>query len=75
MWVRDQGYGISPEQHANLFERFYRVRNEQTERKGGLGLGLYISSQITKQHEGRLWVESTEGQGSTFYLALPLIEG
>ena len=72
IWVRDEGYGVSPDQQSRLFERFYRVENEQNSSKGGLGLGLYISAEIIKQHGGRLWVESKVGQGSTFYLALPV---
>lgn len=71
VWVRDQGYGISSEQQKHLFERFYQVQSEQNVGKGGLGLGLYISSEIVKKHGGRLWVESKMGQGSTFYITLP----
>ena len=72
IWIKDEGYGISQEQQSHLFERFYQVRNEQNATKGGLGLGLYISAEIVKQHGGRIWVESKEGQGSTFYIALPV---
>lgn len=72
IWVRDEGYGISPEEQKHLFERFYRVRNWPLHDKSGLGLGLYISAEIVKQHGGRIWVESESGQGSTFYVALPL---
>ena len=72
VWVRDEGYGISPEAQAHIFERFYRVQNEQTASKSGLGLGLFISCEIVRQHGGRMWVESEEGGvGSTFYFALP----
>ena len=72
IWVRDEGHGISPEEQKHLFERFYRVRNRPLHDKSGLGLGLYISAEIVKQHGGRIWVESESGQGSTFYVALPL---
>jgi len=72
VWVRDEGYGISPEAQAHIFERFYRVQNEQTASKSGLGLGLFISCEIVRQHGGRMWVESEEGRvGSTFYFTLP----
>lgn len=72
LWVRDEGYGISPEQQASLFDRFYRVRNKQNSRVEGLGLGLYISHEIVKKHGGKIWVDSVPGKGSTFYVSLPL---
>ena len=72
IWVRDEGHGISQEEQKHLFERFYRVRNRPITDKSGLGLGLYISAEIVKQHGGRIWVESETGKGSTFYVALPL---
>jgi two-component system, OmpR family, sensor histidine kinase VicK len=70
--VRDEGYGIPKEQQPRLFERFYRVQTEQNKTIKGTGLGLYISSQIVKQHGGRIWFESEFGKGSTFYFSLPL---
>ncbi len=72
IWVKDEGYGISSEHLPRLFEKFYRVRDEQTQVVDGLGLGLYISYEIIMQHKGRMWVESQPGQGSTFYFSLPL---
>jgi PAS domain S-box-containing protein len=72
VWVRDEGYGISPDNQARLFERFYRVSSKENQGVGGLGLGLYISYQIIAAHAGQMWVESQPGKGSTFYLALPL---
>ena len=74
VWVRDEGYGISAEQQQYLFERFYRVKTAQTEQIEGLGLGLYITSEIIKQHGGQIWVESELEKGSTFYFSLPLQE-
>jgi signal transduction histidine kinase len=71
VWIRDEGQGISAEHQAKLFDRFYRVRNEANTKVDGLGLGLYISSEIVKQHGGRMWVESEVGKGSTFYFFLP----
>jgi two-component system phosphate regulon sensor histidine kinase PhoR len=67
--VADQGYGISSEQQERLFQRFYRVKSRRVE---GLGLGLYLSRQFILMHGGSIWLESTEGQGSTFYFTLPL---
>ncbi|QQS44209.1 hypothetical protein IPM65_01225 [Candidatus Roizmanbacteria bacterium] len=54
-----------------LFQRFYRA-DKVAHRFSGLGIGLYISSEIIKRHRGKIWVESDEGEGSTFYFTLPL---
>lgn len=70
--VKDQGHGISLEDQPHIFDRFYRARNRETARTGGLGLGLFISHEIVGQHQGRMWLESQPGLGSTFYIALPL---
>ncbi len=72
IWVRDEGYGISKEDQETIFDRFYRIRNRQNAKVEGLGLGLYVSNEIIKQHGGKMWVESEPGKGSTFYLSLPL---
>jgi signal transduction histidine kinase len=70
--IQDQGIGIPLEQQTALFERFYRANNSRDSGLPGLGLGLYISSQIISLHGGRMWVESAgEGQGSTFHFVLP----
>jgi signal transduction histidine kinase len=69
--VEDKGIGISDENMGKLFERFYRVNNDSA-RFQGLGLGLYISSEIIKQHDGEIGVDSTIGKGSTFWFILPL---
>ncbi|MDB5078491.1 MAG: domain S-box protein [Chloroflexi bacterium] len=71
VWIKDEGYGLSPQQQRHLFERFYRVRTSQNQRVEGLGLGLYISNEIVTLHGGQLWVVSEEGRGSTFYFSLP----
>jgi signal transduction histidine kinase len=70
--VRDEGQGISPEHQNHIFEQFFRARTDHNRGIDGLGLGLFISYSIVEQHGGRMWVESALGQGSTFYLALPL---
>jgi signal transduction histidine kinase len=67
--VADTGPGITEEQRARLFERFWQARG--TDRRG-LGLGLPIAKGIAEAHGGRLWVESTVGSGSTFHFAMPL---
>lgn len=71
--VRDGGRGIPPEEQEKIWERFYRVpgTEQQSGLDVGLGLGLYISRQIVEQHGGRVGVESIQGKGTTFWLALP----
>jgi two-component system CheB/CheR fusion protein len=70
--VRDQSAGIKEEDLAHVFDRFYRAHSSETPRTEGLGLGLYISNQIIRQHGGRMWAESKPGEGSTFAFSLPL---
>ena len=67
--VRDEGMGIAPENHELIFNRFERAVNANE--ISGLGLGLYITRQIVESHEGRIWVESEIGKGSTFKVELP----
>lgn len=72
--VRDYGVGIPEQEHEKLFQRFYR--SEHVSRDiSGLGIGLYISHEIVTRHQGRMWIESEEGKGATFYFALPLPSG
>ncbi len=68
--VADRGKGIPAESLSRLFERYYRVNNDGN-KTSGLGLGLYISSEIIKRHGGEMGVESELGQGSTFWFTLP----
>ena len=70
--VRDHGVGIPQEHQSKIFERYYRVYDEQDRKFPGLGIGLYIASEIIQRHGGTIWVESTIGQGSTFAFSLPL---
>jgi len=70
--VQDFGVGISKEMQEKVFVRFFRVSEASGNRVSGLGLGLFISSQIIKQHGGKLWLESEPGKGSTFYFSLPV---
>lgn len=70
--VEDFGIGLATEHVGHIFERFYRVFDEADKTFPGLGIGLYISSEIIKRHHGKLWVESEPGKGSRFYFSLPL---
>ena len=65
--VRDNGKGIAPEYHEQIFKLFHRLDQD----KGGVGVGLAIVKRIVELHGGRVWVESRPGEGATFWLALP----
>lgn len=69
--VRDHGIGIPTADLPHVFERFHRASNVDARRYAGIGLGLYICRGIAHEHGGRIWVESTVGEGSTFHVALP----
>ena len=70
--IQDFGIGIPADQLEHIFERFYRVSVNREKQFPGLGIGLYISYEIIRHHGGRIWVDSVEGWGSTFFFALPL---
>ena len=70
--VRDTGPGIGVADQARIFEEFQQADNSTTRSKGGTGLGLAISKRIVEMHGGRIWVESEQGQGSTFAFTLPI---
>jgi PAS domain S-box-containing protein len=72
-FVKDTGPGISKEDIPHLFQKFYRVDNTNTRTVGGTGLGLFICKKIIEIYNGRIWVESEVGKGSTFYINLPRI--
>ncbi len=72
--VTDDGYGISPERQARIFERFYRAREPGTEHISGTGLGLSLVKTVVERHGGQVWFSSTPGKGSTFGFWLPLAE-
>jgi two-component system phosphate regulon sensor histidine kinase PhoR len=67
--VRDTGVGISKSDLPRIFERFYKVNRARGQ--GGTGLGLAIAKHIVEAHGGRIWVESVEGKGATFYFTVP----
>lgn len=67
--IQDQGVGIPKEKIDKLFDRFERAKNKKA--VDGLGLGLFITKQIVEAHSGKIWVESEEGKGSTFFIHLP----
>jgi len=71
LYIRDTGSGIPAEDIPHLFQKFYRVDNSATRTIGGTGLGLFICRKIVELYQGRIWVESQVGKGSTFFINLP----
>lgn len=72
--VRDYGVGIPRDKQRHIFERFYRAHTRTPYDYGGMGVGLYISREVMRRHGGRMWFESEEDRGSTFYFSIPLRE-
>lgn len=70
--ITDRGIGIPNDELAQVFERFHRGRHVSSTNYGGLGLGLYISKQIVERHNGAIWVDSRQGEGTTFFFAIPI---
>jgi signal transduction histidine kinase len=71
VWVEDNGKGIPPELHELVFDKFFQAKNQTLKKPQGSGLGLAISKKIIEMHEGRIWVESAENNGSRFIFTLP----
>jgi signal transduction histidine kinase len=71
--VADQGIGIAPEDQAMLFTKFGRIQRESNMHVAGSGLGLWLSREIARMHDGDITVDSTEGKGSTFTFEVPII--
>jgi PAS domain S-box-containing protein len=69
--ITDTGVGIHERDHKRIFERFYRA-DQISEKFPGVGIGLYVSNEIIKEHKGTLWVESQEGKGSVFSFTIPI---
>ncbi|MHB8599365.1 MAG: PAS domain S-box protein [Ktedonobacteraceae bacterium] len=72
--VQDFGIGIQATEHEKIFERFYQAPAPLEHAYPGLGMGLYISNEIVTRHSGQIWVESRKGEGSTFYMIVPLAQ-
>lgn len=72
--VQDDGIGIAPDELKNIFERLYRASKSRDRNSGGSGLGLAIAKSLVEAHHGEIWVESVEGQGSTFFFSLPVLQ-
>ncbi|MBC7869249.1 MAG: HAMP domain-containing histidine kinase [Chitinophagaceae bacterium] len=70
--VKDSGLGISAEHQKMLFERHFRIPRREHKKVKGSGLGLFIVRSVAQRHGGQAWVESVEGQGSTFFISIPL---
>ncbi len=70
--IRDAGIGIPVKEQAHIFRRFARASNSSNYGITGTGLGLYLCRELVERHDGRIWFESSEGHGSTFFIVLPL---
>jgi len=71
--IRDFGMGIDKENVSKVFDRFFRAHGQDGGMLSSLGLGLYISADIIKRHNGKIWVDSEQGKGSTFHFSLPKV--
>lgn len=69
--ITDRGIGIPESERVKIFDRFYQIKDSNTKSNPSMGLGLYISREIITRHGGRIWVESKQGEGSTFHFTLP----
>jgi PAS domain S-box-containing protein len=72
--VQDFGIGIDNREQEHIFERFYQADHKSGGKYSGLGIGLYLAAEIIKSHQGRIWVKSMKGKGSTFFVSLPLTQ-
>jgi signal transduction histidine kinase len=72
LWVKDNGVGITPEEIGSLFEKYRQLTSGKISEHKGTGLGLVICKTIVEAHGGRIWVESEEGKGATFFFTLPV---
>lgn len=70
--VQDRGIGIAEKDIKHLFDRYYRVESNNVKSIAGFGIGLYLCAEIVHRHDGRIWVESELGKGSTFFFSLPM---
>ncbi|MGQ4572814.1 cell wall metabolism sensor histidine kinase WalK [Leuconostoc pseudomesenteroides] len=72
--ISDQGLGIPRKDLDNIFNRFFRVDKSRSRAQGGTGLGLAISKEVVEKFNGRIWVDSVENKGSTFYISLAYVD-
>ncbi|MCB0696273.1 MAG: HAMP domain-containing histidine kinase [Chitinophagaceae bacterium] len=72
--VADNGVGIPDSEKSKIFNKFYRVGNEETRKSKGTGLGLYLTSKIVKQHKGKITVQDNEPNGSIFEMSFPMMQ-
>lgn len=70
--VKDEGMGVKAQDIPRIFDRYYRVESNHTRHISGFGIGLYLSAEIIRRHEGEIWAESESGTGSVFHFSLPL---
>ncbi|XHR98247.1 PAS domain S-box protein [Mucilaginibacter sp. UC70_90] len=70
--IKDEGMGVDAQDLPRIFDRYYRVESNQTRHISGFGIGLYLSAEIVRRHEGQIWAESESGTGSVFHFSLPL---
>jgi signal transduction histidine kinase len=73
-YVRDSGFGISPENQKHIFEKFYRADDQKVRDAPGTGLGLNITKQLVELQGGRIWFESVYREGTTFHVVIPIVE-
>jgi signal transduction histidine kinase len=75
LWVRDNGIGISLEDQARIFQKFFRSDDSKAREAPGTGLGLNITKSLVEMQGGRIWFESVYRQGTTFHFTVPVAEG
>ena len=68
----DDGPGIDPSIRERVFDPFYQIKNQGMDEESGMGMGLAVVRELVQLHNGRVWVESVPGEGSVFYVVLPL---
>ena len=72
IWVRDTGIGISDEEKGKIFDKFFLADAGLTREDGRVGIGLFVSREIVRKHEGEMWLETKKGVGSTFHFTVPI---
>lgn len=71
--IADEGLGVPKKDIPHVFDRFFRVDKARARSMGGTGLGLAISKEVVQKHGGKIWLESIENKGSTFFISLPYV--